>query len=115
DAVDVIARIHRIHFPEAVFVEGTEQDQLDDDPPLPGLGDEVRQAAEVGGVPAAQVELRAAVRGAGRLAAGPWAGVAARGRGKRVLLDLERPGHLAIGAGEGPGQVEAAGPQLVQV
>src|SRR5205823_3458401 len=85
------------------------------DAALARLADEVFQPREILLVPAFQVELVAAVAGAGLVAPRPRGQEAAGGRREGVLDDVERAGYLAVGAGEGARQVELARPQLVQV
>ena len=115
DPVDVVRCAHRTERPLQILVHRTEQRQLDDDVPGPGIREKVFQPRKVGIVPTGQIELVAAV-GVTRLrAARPRRDEAPGGRRQSISGDVESALRLDVGAAEHPRVVQAVGGQRVEI
>ncbi len=86
DAVDVAFDVKRTLLPAVLIVIGGEEGDLNDDAAFGGLGEEILEACEVGGIPFGQVPL--AVVGFG-----PGGDVAAGLGGEGVAVDVEVAGN----------------------
>src|SRR5262249_1502089 len=114
-AVDVVVDVERAQLPLRLLVEGAEEIDLHDHTTFARLGDKVLEAAKVRVVEASEIELGAAQRVAGRVAARPRREETALGGGQGVLGNMEGPCRLDIGAGEGARQVEAIASKCIEI